>query len=114
MADLTNYAAALRKVGNAHDFLKQAISDALSAGVGPETIINYLDGPEIQITNAVLRQSLQREVIVVGEQQSEIEGGKPLFHDDDGLLYDEDQTAVIDADATTVIDDTIVKEIKKK
>ena len=81
---------ALSRLGKAHDNLARRIDHCLKLGLRPETIIDFMDSPATQITNAAMRKILQQRVIVPGETE-----------DDEDTV---DQEKIIDAEN----DDTIV------
>jgi hypothetical protein len=91
-----NQINAMSRVGQGFDFFQKTIRQALQAGVRPEKIIDFLDGSEAQISRAVTRKIIEREVMVDGEVQPdaklEIENGEM---DDTIVINDDDDTIVI-------------------
>lgn len=97
-----NQITALSKVGRGYDFFSKTIRQALQAGVSPEKIIDFLDSPETRITAAVMRKVIEREIVVPGEAEAELEAASPsseLDEDADtlsnGQRVEDDDTVVI-------------------
>lgn len=95
---------ALSRVGKAYDSFARKIRQALQVGVRPESIIDFLDSPEVQITNRVMRKVIEREVIIEGEEADTLDDGTKLV-----IADDEADTEVFDV-IDEANEDTVIRK----
>jgi hypothetical protein len=88
---------AIGRLNKGYDFFRRTVRDALLVGLTPEKIIDLLSIPETTITNIMLNQVIEREVVV----HSEVVPDQPQidFEDTDTLIHPIDHPDVEDTHA---------------